>query len=87
MKILKPLIFDNGIMISTLKELKETLPGLEGGIFRIHVNSKRNDISKWAEQVSQDLSKKIAAETDKSKIVLILEQFLKESAPKEEVKT
>ena len=86
-KILKPLTFDNGIMISTLKELKETLPGLEGEIFKIHVNAKRNDISKWAEQVSKDLSKKIAAETEKSKIVLILEQFLKESAPKEEVKT
>jgi hypothetical protein len=66
-----------------IKELKETLPGLEGEIFRIHVNSKRNDISKWAEQVSQDLSKKLSIELNKSKIVLILEQFLKEATPKE----
>ncbi|HJX50580.1 MAG TPA: hypothetical protein VJ438_03905, partial [Candidatus Nanoarchaeia archaeon] len=79
-KILKPLIFDNGIMISTLKELKETLPGLDIDIFKIHVNAKKNDIAKWSEQISQDLSKKIAAETDKSKIVIILEQFLKEAA-------
>jgi hypothetical protein len=86
-KILKPLTFDNGIMIYTLKELKETLPGLDIEIFRIHVNAKRNDISKWVEQVSQDLSKKIAAERERSKIVLILEQFLKESTSKEEVKT
>jgi hypothetical protein len=81
LKILKPLTFDNGIMISTLKELKETLPGLDEEIFKIHVNNKRNDISKWLEQVSSDLSKKIEKETDKSKIVLALEQFLKESAP------
>ena len=29
--------------------------------------AKKNDIAKWAEQVSQDLSKKIAAEIDKIK--------------------
>ncbi len=81
-KILKPLTFDNGIMISTLKELKDTLPALDGEIFLIHVNPKRNDIAKWAEQVSPDLSKKISAETNKSKIVLILEDFLKETPPK-----
>ncbi|MGY4884732.1 MAG: ATP-binding protein [Nanobdellota archaeon] len=81
-KILKPLTFDNGIMISTLKELRETLPSLDMEIFKIHVNAKRNDISKWLEQVSQDLSKKVAAETNKSKIVLLLEEFLKTTAPK-----
>ncbi len=69
-------------MISTLKELKDTLPALDGEIFLIHVNPKRNDIAKWAEQVSPDLSKKISAETNKSKIVLILEDFLKETPPK-----
>ena len=84
-RILKPLTFDNGIMISTIKELKETLPGLDEEIFKIHVNAKRNDISKWLEQVTSDLSKKIEKETDKSKIVLALDQFLKESAPKEAV--
>ena len=83
-KILKPLIFDNGIMISTLKELKETLPGLEDEIFKLHVNAKRNDISKWFEQVSPDLAKKVEKEMDKSKIVAALEQFLKDSAPKQE---
>ncbi len=81
-KILKPLTFDNGIMISTLKELKETLPGLDQEIFILHVNSNKNDISKWAEQVSSDLSKKIAAESDKSKIALLIDQFLKESSAK-----
>jgi hypothetical protein len=81
-KILKPITFDNGIMISTLKELKETLPALDMEIFKIHVNANRNDIAKWAEQVSPDLSKKISAETSKSKIVLILEEFLKEATPK-----
>ena len=69
-------------MISTLKELKETLPALDSEIFKIHVNDKRNDISKWAEQVSPDLSKKIAAETDKSKIVSLLEAFLNATTPK-----
>jgi hypothetical protein len=83
-KILNPLIFDNGIMISTLKELKETLPGIDNEIFRIHVNSKRNDIAKWAEQISPDLSKNIAKEVDKAKIVSLLDQFIKQSAPKED---
>ena len=83
-KILKPLTFDNGIMVSTIKELTEVLPGLDMEIFKIHVNAKRNDISKWAEQVSPDLSKKISTETDKSKIVSLLNQFLKENAPKKE---
>ena len=69
-------------MISTLKELKETLPGLDQEIFILHVNSNKNDISKWAEQVSSDLSKKIAAESDKSKIALLIDQFLKESSAK-----
>ena len=81
-KILKPLIFDNGIMISTLNELKETLPGLENEIFKLHVNMKRNDISKWVEQISTDLSAKINKEKEKEKIILILEQFLKEANPK-----
>ncbi len=81
-KILKPLTFDNGIMISTLKELKDTLPGIDKEIFLLHVNENKNDISKWAAQVSADLSKKIAAESEKSKIVLILDQFLKEASTK-----
>jgi hypothetical protein len=81
-KILNPLTFDNGIMISTLKELREILPGLDEEIFKIHVNEKRNDISKWFEQVSKDLSIKVSKELDRSKISLILEQFIKESAPK-----
>ncbi len=81
-KILKPLTFDNGIMISTLKELTETLPGLDIDIFKLHVNAKKNDISKWAEQISQDLSKKIAAEPEKPKIVSILNDFLKQTSEK-----
>ena len=77
-KILKPLTFDNGIMISSLKELAETLPGIELAVFKIHVNSKRHDIAKWAEQVSPELSKKILAEIEKSKIVEILNNFIKD---------
>ncbi len=82
-KILKPLTFDNGIMISTIKELKETLPGIDRDIFLLHVNDDKNDIAKWTEQVSTDLSKKISAEKDKLKITALLDQFLKESSPKE----
>ena len=80
-KILKPMTFDNGIMISTLKELRETLPGIDLEIFRIHVNQQRNDLAKWAEQISPDLSKKISGELDKSKIVSILDQFIKSKMP------
>jgi hypothetical protein len=83
-KIFKPLIFDNGIMISSLKELRETLPGLDIEIFRLHVNSKKNDIAKWAEQISPDLSKSIIQEMDKSKMVVLFDQFIKQSATKVE---
>jgi len=80
-KILKALIFDNGIMISSLKELKETLPGLDQEIFQLHVNAQKNDIAKWAEQVSPDLSKKLSTELNKSKMVSILDEFIKSKSP------
>jgi septum formation inhibitor MinC len=46
-KIVQPLTFDNGIMISSLKELKEVLPNLDDDVFKVHVNDTKNDIAKW----------------------------------------
>lgn len=90
-KIFNALTFDNGIMVSSLKELKEILPALDDEIFSLHVNAKKNDISKWLEQVSKDLAAKTSQEPTKDKICAAIDQFLKEQkakvAPPTEVKT
>jgi len=46
-KIVNPLTFDNGAMVSSLKELKDLLPNLPDDIFATHVNAQKNDIGKW----------------------------------------
>jgi hypothetical protein len=50
-KEVTPLIFDNGIMVSSLKELKSILPGLDEEIFGLQVNDKKNDIAEWLKQI------------------------------------
>jgi hypothetical protein len=82
-KIVNPLTFDNGIMVSSLKELKGVLPNLDNEIFKIHVNKKKNDISDWIEkQISPELGVKLKNITDKSSIVKEIENLAK---PKKKV--
>ncbi len=79
-KMLKALTFDNGIMVSSLKELKDVLPNLDNEIFKIHVSDQKNDIAEWLKQLSPDLSSK--AKTKKTKQELI--EFLKTTDKKPE---
>ncbi len=55
-KIVNPLTFDNGAMVSSLKELKDFLPSLPDDVFAIHVNAQKNDIGKWIADNFQDNS-------------------------------
>ncbi|NCN87040.1 DUF87 domain-containing protein [archaeon] len=83
-KIVASLTFDNGVMISSLKELKEYLPSMDNGIFSVHVNEEKNDILKWIkEQFGEGEAKNIAGLKTKEEIVKGLEKIgVKEEAPK-----
>ena len=75
-KIVNPLTFDNGIMVSSLKELKSVLPNLDNEIFKLHVNKKKNEISDWIrKQISQELGEKLKEFTDKNSVLKEIENF------------
>jgi hypothetical protein len=81
--IVKALTFDNGIMVSSLKELKEVLPNLDEEIFQLKVNNTKNEIGVWLEQISKELADKVKPEKTKQKIIEILKITDKKPEPKE----
>lgn len=83
-KILKALTFDNGIMVSSLGELKDVLPNLDVEIFKLHVNDQKNDIAKWLEGLSPDLA--VKAKTKKTKQELIDLLKITDKKPEQEEK-
>jgi hypothetical protein len=82
-KIVNALTFDNGIMVSSLKELKEVLPNLDEDIFRLKITNNKNEISIWLEQISKELADKVKPEKTKQKIIEILATTNKKPEPKE----
>jgi hypothetical protein len=74
-KILTALTFDNGLMVSSLKELKSILPNMDNEIFNLHVNEKKNDIAKWVEQISKEEAEKIALIKTKKEMIVALENI------------
>jgi hypothetical protein len=82
-KQVKPLTFDNGIMVSSLKELKSVLPNLDNEIFKIHVNDKKNDIAEWLKQISEKHAEKIKSIKDKQKLIQELENIGKKEKTEE----
>ncbi len=85
-KLVKAFTFDNGIMVSSLKEMNDVLPNMDLEIFKLHVNPKKNQIGVWIEQISPDLAAKIKKEQDKAKIGNLIDEFIKKSSPKTEEK-
>ena len=85
-KQLNPLTLDNGMMISTLKELKQVLPNIDEEIFKIHVNAQRNDISKWFEQLSKTFGAKLKSVTEKAELIKEIETFKGDQPIKQIVK-
>jgi capsular polysaccharide biosynthesis protein len=75
-KMVAPITFDNGIMISSLKELKEVLPNLDEEIFKIHVNEQKNDIATWfSEQFSKTFGAKIKSIITKEELIKEINEF------------
>lgn len=72
-KIIKPLTFDNGVMVSSLKELKGFLPTLDNEIFAVHVNDSKNDIADFVAQLFPEDAAKMKAVKTKDEIVKMLE--------------
>jgi hypothetical protein len=74
-KIINPLTFDNGIMVSSLKELKSVLPNLDEEIFKIHVNENKNEIASWLMQLSKQDAEKLIGIIDKKELMAHVENF------------
>ena len=83
-KIVASLTFDNGMMVSSLNELKEVLPNFDDAVFKTHVNQDKNDIADWvAKQIDPVLGQKLRSTQDKAEMIKILESFGKEKSPEE----
>jgi hypothetical protein len=79
-KEVSPLTFDNGIMVSSLKELKSVIPAMDPAIFKGHVNEKKNDISEWiGKTISKEFGDKLKGVLDKKSLLKEIENFLKPS--------
>ncbi len=75
-KMVAPLTFDNGAMISSLKELKNFLPTLDDEVFTLHVNAEKNDIATWfSEQLSKTFGARLKSCTDKAEMIKEIESF------------
>ncbi len=84
-KIVSPLTFDNGIMVSSLKELKDVLPSLDDEVFKIHVNEEKNDISEWvAKEIDSGLGERLKGK-DKAGMLKEIEGFGRERDEEEKV--
>ena len=85
-KQISPLTFDNGMMVSSLKELKNVLPKLNENIFESHVNEDKNEIAEWLSNLSKKEAKKIESIRDKEEMVEKLKEIGKEEDKKEDKK-
>jgi len=84
-KIVVALTLDNGAMISSLNELCDVLPGLDDGVYKIHVTKEKNDFAAWAnEQYGKELGDAVRAASDKQGVVTAVKQFLGKGAKKAE---
>jgi hypothetical protein len=82
-KQVAPLTFDNGVMIGSVKELKDYLPTMDAGIFSVHVNDSKNDIVKWITENFGALEGNKCKVKTKEELIKALETFdKKEEAPK-----
>ena len=81
-KIVQPLTFDNGAMVSSLKELKQYLPIIDDETWKIHVNEQKHDIAKWFKQLSKPFAARLASVKDKNEFIKQVNDWKgKESAP------
>ena len=74
-KQLEPITFDNGMMVSTLAELKDVLPNMDDDIFKIHVNETKNEIAAWFKQLSPEFATKLNPIMEKTKMIEEINNF------------
>ncbi|MEM0465957.1 MAG: hypothetical protein QXW97_04645, partial [Candidatus Pacearchaeota archaeon] len=86
-KEVNPLTFDNGVMVSSLRELKNYIPNMGLDIFKVHVNENKNDIAEWiGKYISKEFGEKLKNVISKSEMIKILNEFGKEEKSKEQEK-
>ncbi|MEM2121975.1 MAG: hypothetical protein QXU20_04955, partial [Candidatus Woesearchaeota archaeon] len=78
-KIVKPLVFNNGAMVSSVEELLDALPPMSISVFGSHVNQSKNDIKDWVEKEFKDeeLIKAVSVLT-KKEMIDNLKKYLEE---------
>lgn len=83
-KIVASLTFDNGVMISSIKELIDYLPVMEEDIFALHVNKERNDIFKWVtDEFGSVEAKKIGGKVTKSALIEAIGEVCRKDSAKQ----
>ncbi len=84
-KIVAAITFDNGMMISSLKELKDVLPSLDDSVFAMHVNDEKNEIADWVEkQIDPALGGKMKKVKTKEDIIKLVDEYSKGEEKKKE---
>jgi len=84
-KIVASITFNNGAMISSLKELKDYLPNMSDEDFKEHVSKEKNDIVKWIkEQFGAKAGKMVKGKKTKNDLVKGIEKIIKEKPKKED---
>jgi hypothetical protein len=72
-KIVPSITFDNGAMISSLKEMMDYLPNMPDDEFAEAVNDEKNDVEKWInENFGDDEKTKIKGKKTKDDIVMAI---------------
>ncbi len=68
----KPLTFDNGIMVTKKNELLDALEAMNQPTFDKHVNDKKNEIADWMKNINKALAEELAKTKDKEEMIKIL---------------
>lgn len=80
-KIVQPLTFDNGAMVSSLKELKQYLPIIDDETWAVHVNDQKHDVAKWFEQLSRPFAARLMSVKDKNEFIKQVNAWKGEQPP------
>jgi len=75
-KELSPLTFDNGIMVSSLKELQGVLPTMDEEIFKLAVNESKNAVADWIKQLSPEFAENIKT-ASRQELIQKIDAFIK----------
>ncbi|HVY01822.1 MAG TPA: carboxypeptidase regulatory-like domain-containing protein [Candidatus Nanoarchaeia archaeon] len=87
-KIVAPFTFNNGLMISSLKELSETMPGIDKAVISEHVNKNKNELAAWvASNVDSTLGTKMKKSISKEDIMKDISDFIEAEKEKDKPKT